>query len=105
MNEQEFRLAADRALNDLQRHLAPLVERGDCDVEPGGGVLQILFDDPGGTKFVVSPHAPARQIWVSAMSRGHRLSWNPHREVFALDTGESLVELVSRLVAGRLTAS
>jgi CyaY protein len=47
-------------------------------------------------KFVVSPNAPVRQIWVSAMARSYKLSWAPEKQAFALD-GEVLTQLLERL--------
>jgi CyaY protein len=46
---------------------------------------------------VVSPNAPVRQLWVSAMSRSFKLPWSPERSVFALE-GEDLVLLLERLI-------
>jgi hypothetical protein len=37
-----------------------------------------------------------RQIWVSAMSRSYKLTWQPDSSTFALD-GESLETLIKRL--------
>jgi frataxin-like iron-binding protein CyaY len=37
-------------------------------------VLQIVFEEPAPAKFVVSPNAPVRQIWVSALSRSYKLA-------------------------------
>jgi frataxin-like iron-binding protein CyaY len=68
----------------------------DSKVELQNGVLQVVFDEPSPAKFVVSPNAPVRQIWVSAMSRSYKLSWSPDRSAFELD-GESLIGLVTRL--------
>jgi CyaY protein len=64
------------------------------EVELQNGVLQVIFDDPP-AKFVVSPNAPVRQIWVSAMSRSYKLSWSTEG-AFVLD-GEPLATLVERL--------
>jgi CyaY protein len=47
-------------------------------------------------KFVVSPNAPVRQIWVSAMARSYKLSWVPETGAFALDN-ETLPQLLERL--------
>ena len=95
LTEQEFRLQADHALESLQRSLMPLADAGDFEVELQNGVLQVVFEDPP-SKFVVSPNAPVRQIWVSAMSRSYKLAWSPDTAAFALD-GETLDALVSRL--------
>ncbi len=68
----------------------------DFEVELQNGVLQVIFEDPSPAKFVVSPNAPVRQIWLSAMSRSYKLSWSAERSAFELD-GESLNALVERL--------
>ena len=88
-SEQDFRLEADRALERLQHALLPLADEHGFEVELQNGVLQIVFEDPSPAKFVVSPNAPVRQIWVSAMSRSYKLAWQPEASTFALD-GESL---------------
>jgi len=94
--EQDFRLRADHALEELQRSLLPLADNEGFEVELQNGVLQVIFEEPSPTKFVVSPNAPVKQIWVSAMSRSYKLSWSNDRSVFELD-GESLNDLVQRL--------
>jgi iron donor protein CyaY len=96
LSEQDFRIQADHALEDLQRALLPVADEEGFEVELQNGVLQIVFEEPSATKFVVSPNAPVRQIWLSAMSRSFKLTWSPERSVFELD-GESLNELVQRL--------
>ena len=96
LSEQDFRLRADHALEDLQRALLPIADAEEFEVELQNGVLQIVFEEPSPTKFVVSPNAPVRQIWLSAISRSFKLSWTPDRSTFELD-GESLNALVKRL--------
>jgi len=96
LSEQDFRLKADQALERVQHALLPLADEQGFEVELQNGVLQVVFDEPRPAKFVVSPNAPVRQIWVSAMSRSYKLSWTPERSAFELD-GESLNELVNRL--------
>jgi CyaY protein len=96
LSEQDFRLEADRALERLQHALLPLADEHGFEVELQNGVLQIVFDDPSPAKFVVSPNAPVRQIWVSAMSRSYKLAWQPESSTFALD-GELLQTLIERL--------
>jgi CyaY protein len=96
LSEQDFRLKADHALEDLQRALLPIADTDDFEVELQNGVLQVIFEDPSPAKFVVSPNAPVRQIWLSAMSRSYKLSWSAERSAFELD-GESLNALVERL--------
>jgi CyaY protein len=96
LSEQDFRLRADHALEDLQRALLPLADEEGFEVELQNGVLQIVFEEPSPAKFVISPNAPVRQIWISAMSRSYKLAWSAERSSFELD-GESLNELVARL--------
>ena len=102
LTEQEFRLEADRALEHLQHALTPLADEEGFEVELQNGVLQVIFDDPSPAKFVVSPNAPVRQIWVSALSRSFKLSWNDASE-FVLD-GEPLNALVDRLARQQVAA-
>jgi CyaY protein len=96
LTDQDFRLEADRALERLQHSLMPMADEHGFEVELQNGVLQIVFEDPTPAKFVVSPNAPVRQIWVSAMSRSYKLTWQPESSTFALD-GESLDTLITRL--------
>ena len=101
LSEPDFRIKADHALEQLQRALMPLADEEDFEVELQNGVLQIIFEEPAPTKFVVSPNAPVRQIWLSALSRSFKLSWSPEAGAFVLD-GEALNALVERLVRQQL---
>src|SRR5437763_6068627 len=96
LSEQEFRVKSDEALENARRALLPLADSGGFEVELGNGVLNVVFEEPIETKFVVSPNAPVRQIWVSAMSRSYKLSWSAEVGTFALD-GEPLPTLLDRL--------
>ena len=97
LTEQDFRLRADHALEQTQRSLLPLADQEGFEVELQNGVLQIVFEDPSSAKFVVSPNAPVRQIWVSAMSRSYKLTWSSAAVRFELD-GEPLDALMTRLI-------
>ncbi len=97
MNEPEFRLKADQALEQLERTLLPLADEHGVELEMQNGVLQIVFEAPAPTKFVVSQNGPVRQIWVSAMSRSYKLSWVEELNAFAIE-GESLDALLARLM-------
>lgn len=103
LTEQDFRLRADHALEQTQRSLLPLADEEGFEVELQNGVLQVVFEDPVSAKFVVSPNAPVRQIWVSAMSRSYKLTWSPGSSRFELD-GESLEVLLARLVRQFITS-
>ena len=103
MTEQEFRLQADRALEGVQKALLPLADQEGFEVELQNGVLQVIFEDPSPAKFVVSPNAPVRQVWLSALSRSYKLAWSVDASAFALD-GETLSSLVERLARQHLSA-
>ena len=96
LSEQEFRVKSDAALEAARRALLALADSDGFEVELQNGVLNLVFEEPVETKFVVSPNAPVRQIWVSAMARSYKLSWAPDAEAFALD-GEALPQLLERL--------
>ncbi len=97
LTEQEFRVKADEALEAARRALMPLSDREGFEVDLQNGVLNVAFDEPSEGRFVVSPNAPVRQIWVSAMSRSYKLAWAPEASAFALD-GEPLAALLERLI-------
>ena len=96
LSEQEFRVKSDQALQSAQSALLPLADTEGFEVELQNGVMDVVFEEPRATKFVVSPNAPMRQIWISAMSRSFKLSWAAEAGTFAL-AGESLPTLLERL--------
>ena len=96
LSEQEFGVKSDQALGAARQALLPLADSEGFEVELQNGVLDLVFEEPAVTKFVVSPNAPVRQIWVSAMSRSFKLSWVPETGMFALN-GEGLPQLLERL--------
>ena len=96
LSEQDFRVKSDEALENARRTLLPLADAEGFEVELQNGVLNLVFEEPSDTKFVVSPNAPVRQIWVSAMARSYKLAWSPELQAFALD-GEPLPRLLERL--------
>src|ERR1700716_1791225 len=104
LSEQEFRVKSDEALDAARHALLPLADREGFEVKLQSGVLNLVFEEPVETKFVVSPNAPVRQIWVSAMSRSFKLSWAPDLGAFALG-GEALPALLERLTRSFLGGS
>ena len=97
-DEQQFRRAADAALEDLKRSLIAAEDSADMEVEDQSGALHISFDEPAG-RFVISPNAPVRQIWISALSTSFKLDWSDDAKAFILPkTGEALKPLLSRLI-------
>jgi CyaY protein len=100
MDELEFRRAAENALDGLKRRLIEVEEDEDAgfEVEEQNGVLNVLFEEPPG-KFVITPNAPVRQIWISALSTSFKLDWDETAKAFVLPrTGERLDPLVDRLI-------
>jgi len=96
LSEQEFRLKSDAALEEARRSLMTLADEDDFEIELQNGVLNLVFEEPAETKFVVSPNAPMRQIWVSAMAKSYKLPWSPVLQTFALGD-EPLPRLLERL--------
>lgn len=96
LSEQEFRVKSDEALDQARQALLPLADEEGFEVELQNGVLNLVFEEPRDTKFVVSPNAPVRQVWVSAMARSYKLSWDSDSQAFALDR-EPLAKLLERL--------
>jgi CyaY protein len=101
MTESEFRTHCDAALEQLNRKLDIVAEEHDAEVGFQNGVLSIEVDEPNPGKIVISPNAPVRQIWISALSRSFKLDWSD--DAFKLPaTGETLNVLVGRLVGEQL---
>ena len=102
MDEQVFRKHADTAMDSLKKSLIEAEGDADFEVEDQGGALHISFEEPPG-RFVVSPNAAARQVWISALSTSFKLDWNEDQNDFVLaKTGEGLKPLVSRLMNQQL---
>jgi iron donor protein CyaY len=104
LDELEFRRLADIALTSLLQHLIAREEEAEArfEIEQQGGVLNVEFEEPAG-KFVITPNAPVRQIWISALSTSFKLDWDATAAAFTLPrTGEHLLALVDRLIAEHL---
>ena len=101
LDEQQFKLKADAALERLFNDLAQASDDHDfeCDFD---GAVKVEFEEPP-AKFVVSPNAPVRQIWVSAHSKSFKLDWDAAREEFVLaDSGQSLHELMADAISKQI---
>jgi frataxin-like iron-binding protein CyaY len=101
LTEQEFRVKSDEAIEQARRALLPLADQEGFEIELQDGVLNLLFEEPEAARFVVSPNAPVRQIWVSAMAKSYKLSWTPHLSAFAIEA-ETLPKLLDRLARVQL---
>jgi CyaY protein len=101
MDEIDFRKRADSAFDGLKQSLINAEDSADFEVEDQAGALHLSFDD--GSRFVISPNAPARQIWISALATSFKLDWSDQDQDFVLQrTGERLKPLVSRLINQQL---
>lgn len=101
LDEHEFRNRSDEALTSLQRALERASDKHDFDVDRNAGALTIEFEEPP-AKFVVSPNAPVRQIWVSARVQSFKLDWNDNSTGFVLPDGRTLHQLVADVVGAQL---
>lgn len=101
MDEQDFRKRADAALDSLKKSLMNAEESAEFEVEDQSGALHVSFED--NSKFVISPNAPVRQIWISALATSFKLDWSDAEQDFVLSkTGEKLKVLVARLINQQL---
>src|ERR1043165_5837299 len=66
LDENDFRKRADAALDSLKKSLMDAEESAEIEVEDQSGALHISFEDR--SKFIISPNAPVRQIWISALA-------------------------------------
>jgi CyaY protein len=103
MDDQEFQTRANQALEDLYNRLGRAGEEHGFEADFNAGALAIEFEEPP-AKFVVSPNAPVKQIWVSAHMRSHKLDWDPARSAFVAN-GQTLVELIAEAVGKQLDTS
>jgi CyaY protein len=99
IDENEFRKHVDAELGSLKKSLFAAEESADFEVEDQAGALHVAFED--GSKFVISPNAPVRQIWISALATSFKLDWAGEDFVLA-KTGEGLKALVARLINQQL---
>jgi iron donor protein CyaY len=103
LDEKDFQRKADAAFEQLKKRLLTAGDAFDFDVEGESGKLEILFEDPEETRFVISPNTPVREIWISALSTSFKLGWSETKNAFVLDkTGEDLVAVISRVVSEQL---
>ena len=101
MDDQQFRSRSENALGSLKRSLIAAEDNAEIEVEDQGGALHVNFED--GARFVISPNAPVRQIWISALATSFKLDWSDSDQEFVLSkTGEKLKPLVSRLINQQL---
>src|SRR5580765_4025627 len=101
--ERDFQNKAEVAFEELKRRLLRLGDEHGFDVEGESGKLEVIFEEPEEAKFVVSPNAPVREIWISALSTSIKLGWSDSKNTFVSEkTGENLLEVMSRVVSQQL---
>ena len=83
MDDNEFQRLVDAELNKLYRELTQAAEGHDFDADFNAGALTVEFEEPPG-KFVVSPNAPVKQVWVSAHAKSFKLDWSAEAQAFVL---------------------
>ena len=101
IEETAFRTRSEQALISLQRALERASDHYDFEVDSNAGALSIEFEDPP-AKFVVSPNAPVRQIWVSARVQSFKLDWSDASAAFVLSDGRTLHQLIADVVGEQL---
>ena len=100
IDELTFRKLADTSLEQLQRALEKAADTYEFEVDRNEGALTVEFEDPP-ARFVVSPNAPVKQIWVSAHMKSYKLDWDPERRTFVTG-GKTLVEIIDDAVGKQL---
>ena len=73
LDEQDFIKKCDRAMEELAQKLMVIGDDNEFEVEGGSGKIEVEFEDEVGTRFVISPNTPVRQIWISALSTSFKL--------------------------------
>lgn len=89
-------------METLFNKLSKATERYEFEPDFNAGALAIEFEEPK-AKFVISPNAPVRQIWVSAHSKSFKLDWDPARAAFILPaSGETLEQMIAGAIGQHL---
>jgi iron-sulfur cluster assembly protein CyaY len=103
IDESVFQDRAAETIRDLEDRVLPFSEIHEFEMESGGGMLTLTFEDPSPAKFIISPNGPARQIWVSALSTSYKFDLDQQADDFLLDkTRESFVKVMGRLISQQL---
>jgi CyaY protein len=102
MQDQDFKKRADEALGQLYRDLSAAGDDYGFDVDFQAGALTVEFEEPP-AKFVISPNAPVRQIWISAHAKSYKLDWDIVENTFVhSDSGQSLKAIVEQALSKQL---
>ena len=102
IDEQKFRKMAEESLEQLQRALEKAADTYEFEVDRNEGALTVEFEDPP-ARFVVSPNAPVRQVWVSARVKSFKLDWDEARQAFVLAADQrDLKQLMAGVIGEQL---
>ena len=103
LDDQEFQKKAEATFDALRKRLLEIGDENDFEVEGGSGKLEIEFEDEDETRFVISPNAPVRQIWISALTTSFKLAWSDSAQAFVQEkSGENLNQVMSRILTEKL---
>src|SRR5271169_4937682 len=103
LNEHEFAKKCDATFEALRHRLLELGDANDFEVEGGSGKLEIEFEDEDETSFVISPNAPVRQIWLSALTTSFKQGLTETAQVFVQErAGGNLNQVMSRILTEKL---
>ena len=101
LDPQEFQLKSDEALGKLHRALTKAADEHGFDTD-FGGTLTIEFEEPP-AKFVISPNAPVKQVWVSAHQKSYKLDWDIVENTFVhVGSGATLKDLIEKAISRQL---
>ncbi len=104
LDAHEFQTHSEDTLRRLYRALAEAAEDYNFDTDYHDGALLVEFEDPP-AKFVISPNAPVRQIWVSAHARSFKLDWDEVESTFVLGaSGKTLKQLLEEAIGRQVGA-
>jgi CyaY protein len=102
IDEQTFRKLAEDALEQLRKALEQAGDTYEFEVDSKEGALTVEFEDPP-ARFVVSPNAPVRQIWVSARVKSFKLDWDEARGAFVFPADRrDLKQLMAGVIGEQL---
>ena len=95
MDEQQYR----QRLADTFKHIAHAFDEVDPDLVElthTGDTLQLAFAD--GSKAILSPQPPKRQIWLAARSEGLHYDYHEGRRIWMTADGYELYPFLADLV-------
>lgn len=100
ITEARFRAMVAELLARVESSLDD-IETDELDPHRSEGALRMDFED--GDSYVLSQQAPVRELWLAARHQAwHFLYQGDQRAWLERDTGEPLMEVLSKLLSDRL---